>query len=80
MLGHRGPRILEALRGEEPEVLSRVDIFVKDMGIVTQAGHDAAVAIPVAAAADQLYRMALAAGLGAPDDSSIARLLRNPDG
>jgi 3-hydroxyisobutyrate dehydrogenase len=80
MLDHRGPRIIEALRGDEPEVLSRVDIFVKDMGIVAQAGHDAGVALPVAGAADQLYRMALAAGLGAQDDSTIARLLRSTAG
>jgi 3-hydroxyisobutyrate dehydrogenase len=80
MLDHRGPRIIEALRGGEPEVLSRIDIFVKDMGIVTEAGHEAGVALPVASATDQLYRLALAAGLGAHDDSTIAKVLRSTDG
>jgi 3-hydroxyisobutyrate dehydrogenase len=75
MLSNRGPRIVAALAGEEPEVLSRIDIFVKDMGIVTDAGKVAGVAMPVAAAAEQLYRLALLSGLGASDDSTLATLL-----
>jgi 3-hydroxyisobutyrate dehydrogenase len=75
MLANRGPRIVEALAGGTPEVLSRVDIFVKDMGIVADAGRAAGVALPVAAAAEQLYRLGLLAGLGARDDSMIATLV-----
>lgn len=75
MLANRGPRIIEALAGATPEVLSRVDIFVKDMGIVADAGRAAGVALPVAAAAEQLYRLGLLAGLGADDDSMIATLV-----
>jgi 3-hydroxyisobutyrate dehydrogenase len=75
MLADRGPRIIEALAGGTPEVLSRVDIFVKDMGIVAGAGRAAGVALPVAAAAEQLYRLGLLAGLGAKDDSMIATLM-----
>ena len=37
MLSNRGPRILEAYSEEGAEVLSRLDIFVKDMGIVGKA-------------------------------------------
>ena len=36
MLKDRGPRMLQ----EEPEVTSAVDIFVKDLGIVLEAGRD----------------------------------------
>lgn len=75
MLTNRGPRIAEALSGASPEVLSRVDIFVKDMGIVSDAARDAGVALPVAAAAEQLYRLGELAGLGASDDSTIATML-----
>jgi 3-hydroxyisobutyrate dehydrogenase len=76
MLSNRGPRIVQALAGEEPEVLSREDIFVKDMGIVTDAGRTAHVALPLAAAAEQLYQLGAAAGLAARDDSTIATILR----
>ncbi len=75
MLANRGPRIVEALSGRSPEVLSRVDIFVKDMGIVADAGREAGVALPVAAAAEQLYRLSESAGLGARDDSTISTIL-----
>lgn len=75
MFANRGPRIVEALAGTTPEVLSRVDIFVKDLGIVLEAGHAAGVALPVAAAAEQLYLLGQAAGLGAADDSTITTLL-----
>jgi 3-hydroxyisobutyrate dehydrogenase len=78
MLADRGPRIAQALDGEQPEVLSRADIFVKDMGIVLDAGIGAGLALPVAAAAHQLYLLAQAAGLGAADDSTVATLLAAP--
>jgi 3-hydroxyisobutyrate dehydrogenase len=78
MLADRGPRIAQALDGEQPEVLSRADIFVKDMGIVLDAGIGAGLALPVAAAAHQLYLLAQAAGLGSADDSTVATLLAAP--
>lgn len=71
MLGDRGPRAIQAYAGEEAEVKSRIDIFVKDMGIVTSAAKQAGMAVPVAAAAEQLYLQALSRGQGAMDDSSI---------
>ena len=43
MLKDRGPRMLEA----EPEVTSAVDIFVKDLGIVLDAGRDTKAALPL---------------------------------
>jgi 3-hydroxyisobutyrate dehydrogenase len=74
MLADRGPRMVEALGGE-PEVCSRVDIFVKDMGLVAALATQAHVPAPVAAAAGQLYLVAERAGLGVHDDSTIVRML-----
>ena len=74
MLADRGPRMLQAYTGGA-EVRSRVDIFVKDMGIVTDVGRDAHVPLPLTAAAAQLYLLAEAAGLGAADDSSLVTIL-----
>ena len=77
MFADRGPRMLEAYTGGA-EVKSRVDIFIKDMGIVTAVGRTSHVPLPLAAAAQQLYLIAEAAGLGAHDDSSVVTIL-SPD-
>jgi 3-hydroxyisobutyrate dehydrogenase len=69
MLNDRGPRMLQA----EPEVTSAVDIFVKDLGIVMQAGRDAKAALPMAAIAHQLFLSVSGRGAGAADDSQIIR-------
>lgn len=73
MLSNRGPRILQAYDEGGAEVLSRLDIFVKDMGIVGKAARAAGLATPVAAAAEQLYLLGQAQGLGAVDDSAVIR-------
>ena len=75
MFSDRGPRMAQAYRDEEVEVRSRLDIFVKDMGIVTGVAKGAHVPVPVAAAASQLYVLGERAGLGARDDSSVVTLL-----
>lgn len=75
MLGDRGPRAIQAYKGEAPEVKSRIDIFVKDMGIVTSAAKAAGMPVPVAAAAEQLYLQGLARGQGAMDDSTIVNIV-----
>ncbi|WP_406712378.1 NAD(P)-dependent oxidoreductase [Trueperella pyogenes] len=75
MLGDRGPRAIQASRGETPEVKSRLDIFVKDMGIVTNAAKSVGMAVPVAAAAEQLYLQGLARNRGADDDSTVITLI-----
>jgi 3-hydroxyisobutyrate dehydrogenase len=77
MFSDRGPRMLQAYQGGA-EVKSRVDIFVKDMGIVTSVGRTCHVPLPLAAAAEQLYLIAEAAGLGSHDDSSVVTIL-SPD-
>lgn len=75
MLADRGPRMLEAYGAGTPEVKSRVDVFVKDMGIVTEVARQAHVPLPLAAAAQQLYLLTEAAGLGDRDDSTVVTLL-----
>lgn len=69
MLKNRGPRMLEA----EPEVTSAVDIFVKDLGIVLDAGREARAALPLAAVAHQLFLATSGRGDGAADDSQVIR-------
>ena len=75
MLSNRGPRILEAYDGSGAEVLSRLDIFVKDMGIVGKATRAAGLPSPVAAAAEQLFLLGQAQGLGESDDSAVIRVV-----
>lgn len=75
MLGNRGPRMLQAYDEHGAEVLGRLDIFVKDMGIVTGAARDLGLATPLAAAAQQLYLMGKAKGLSGSDDSSVIKVI-----
>lgn len=75
MLSNRGPRMLEAYDDGGAEVLSRLDIFVKDMGIVGNAVRAAGLPSPLAAAAEQLYLIAQAQGLGTADDSAVIRVM-----
>ena len=75
MLSNRGPRMLAAYDDESAEVLSRLDIFVKDMGIVGKATRAAGLPSPVASAAEQLYLLGQAQGLAAEDDSAVIRVV-----
>ncbi|KAA6436124.1 NAD(P)-dependent oxidoreductase [Agrococcus sediminis] len=75
MLGNRGPRALQAYDEGGAEVLSRLDIFVKDMGIVGAAARAHHLAAPVAAAAEQLFLLGEAQGLGELDDSAVIRVV-----
>lgn len=69
MLNDRGPRMLET----DPEVTSAIDIFVKDLGIVLAAGRDSQAALPLAAAAHQLFVATSGRGDGRADDSQVIR-------
>jgi 3-hydroxyisobutyrate dehydrogenase len=60
ILGDRGPRMLQG----GAEVRSRLDIFVKDMGLVGNAARALGLATPVAAAAEQLYLLGSGPGPG----------------
>ncbi|WP_043487688.1 MULTISPECIES: NAD(P)-dependent oxidoreductase [Streptomyces] len=77
MFADRGPRMAQAYGDEADavEVRSRLDIFVKDMGIVTGIAKNAHVPVPLASAAEQLYLLGERAGLAARDDSSIVTVL-----
>jgi 3-hydroxyisobutyrate dehydrogenase len=69
MLKDRGPRMLES----DPEVTSAVDIFVKDLGIVLDAGREQKAALPIAAVAHQMFLAASGRGEGLADDSQVIR-------
>jgi L-threonate 2-dehydrogenase len=72
MLKDRGPRILQ----DEPPVTSAVDIFVKDLGIVLEAGRDIKAALPLAAGAHQMFLATSGQGHGDADDSQVIRAYR----
>ncbi|MGW0855523.1 NAD(P)-dependent oxidoreductase [Streptomyces sp. NPDC002690] len=80
MLADRGPRMVQQYEVKEdgtggPELRSRLDIIRKDMNIVVSLAKKAGVATSVAAAADQLYQLAISQGLAAQDDSALVTLL-----
>ncbi|MFD6273982.1 NAD(P)-dependent oxidoreductase [Streptomyces sp. NPDC060209] len=80
MLADRGPRMAQQYEVKEdgtggPELRSRLDIIRKDMNIVVSLAKKAGVATSVAAAADQLYQLAVSQGLAAEDDSALVTLL-----
>ncbi len=76
MLRDRGPRMLM----EEPPVTSAVDIFVKDLGIALAAGRSASMALPLAAAAHQMFLAESGSGNGLADDSQIIAAYRRLNG
>jgi 3-hydroxyisobutyrate dehydrogenase len=72
MLEDRGPRML-AREFDEPR--SALDIFVKDMGLVVEAGAGRGARTPLAEAARALYEEGAEQGLGREDDAGVIRLL-----
>ncbi|MGV2103126.1 L-threonate dehydrogenase [Rhizobium sp. 21-4511-3d] len=56
---------------------SSVNIFTKDLGIVSDLGRSLNFPLPVASTALQMFIMTAASGMGHDDDSSVARLLAN---
>ncbi len=77
MLGNRGPRMVS----DDPTVSSSVDIFVKDLGLVLDAGRSTKMGLPLAAVAHQLFLSASGMGLGGKDDSQVIAAYRalSPD-
>ena len=69
MLNDRGPRMIQA----DPAVSSAVDIFVKDLGIVLEAGRESRAALPLAALAHQFFLASSGRGDGGADDSQVIR-------
>lgn len=76
MFADRGQRMVD---GAFDEVRSALDIFVKDMGLVTEAGAAVDQATPLAAAAQALYQRGHEDGLGRKDDSVVMRVVRGLD-
>lgn len=72
MLNDRGPRMLET----DPDLTSAIDIFVKDLGIVMEAGREAKSPLLLAAAAHQLFLATSGRGGGGADDSQVIRTYR----
>lgn len=72
MLTNRGPRMLQS----DPEVTSAIDIFVKDLGIVLDAGAAVKTGLPIAAQARQAFLSASGMGLGRADDSQVIATYR----
>ena len=72
VLDDRGARMVHPT----DEVKSALDIFVKDMALVTDAAHTTGFTAPLAEAAEQLYLTGHHAGLGRRDDSTVIEVLR----
>ena len=77
MLEDRGQRMLDE---EWLPPRSALDIFVKDMGLVVDAGELAGARTPLAETARRLYQEGSQAGLGGEDDSGVIRLLSGEKG
>ncbi|MBI1218476.1 MAG: NAD-binding protein [Rhodobacteraceae bacterium] len=71
MFENRVPHILDG----DYAPRSAVNIFTKDLGIVTDIGRATSFPTPIAATALQLFVMTAAAGMGRDDDASVARML-----
>ena len=70
MFQNRGPHIVEG----DYQPRSAVEIFVKDLGIVSDVARDARFAAPLAAAALQQFLAAAGMGHGREDDAAVAKV------
>ncbi len=70
MFENRAPRVVEG----DYAARSAIDIWPKDLGIVTEIAERAALSTPVAHAALTRFREASSKGLGTLDDSAITQL------
>uniref|UniRef100_A0A7S4KC67 3-hydroxyisobutyrate dehydrogenase n=2 Tax=Odontella aurita TaxID=265563 RepID=A0A7S4KC67_9STRA len=74
MFGDRGARMIWGGGGDRPPpVMSAVDIFLKDLGIVRSEAKAARSPVPLAAAAFQQFVAARGLGLGREDDSRVVK-------
>ncbi|MTH78193.1 L-threonate dehydrogenase [Paracoccus aestuariivivens] len=71
MFENRGPQVVSG----DYTPFSAVDIFVKDLGIVTDAARALGSPVPLAESSLQLYQAASDAGLGREADAAIAKIL-----
>lgn len=70
MFGNRVPHMLD----DDYAPLSAVEIFVKDLGLVLNTGHELRLPLPLAAAAHQLFLAAAGAGWGKLDDAAVVKV------
>ncbi|MEM6439421.1 MAG: L-threonate dehydrogenase [Pseudomonadota bacterium] len=70
MFENRGPHIVD----NDYEPRSAVDIWLKDLGIVTEIARAEKTPVPLAAAALQQFIAASGAGLGREDDAAVAKV------
>ncbi len=73
MFEDRGARMIA---GQFDEPCSALDIFVKDMGLVSAAAEHAGASAPLTAAARRLYEQGHERGLGRLDDAALIEVLR----
>ena len=73
MLEDRGARMIA---GEFAQPRSALDIFVKDMGLVSAAAERAGASVPLTGAVRRLYEEGHERGLGRLDDSVLIEVLR----
>lgn len=76
MFENRVPHILEG----DYTPHSAISIFTKDLGIVSAIGRMEQFPLPVAATALQMFLATEAAGMGADDDASVARMIARVTG
>jgi L-threonate 2-dehydrogenase len=70
MFENRVPHMLD----DDFSPLSAVEIFVKDLGLVLNTGHEHRLPLPMAAAAHQLFLAAAGAGWGKLDDAAVVKV------
>lgn len=70
MFENRVPHVLEG----DYRPRSAVEIFTKDLGIISDMSRSEKFATPVASAALQMFLMAASSGMAKDDDASVARL------
>jgi len=71
MFENRVPHILEG----DYSPRSAIDIFIKDLGIVSDMGRHEKFPLQLSATALQLFLATAAAGMGRDDDASVARMI-----
>jgi len=71
MFENRVPHVLDG----DYSPRSAVDIFTKDLGIVSDMGRAEKFPLQLSATALQMFLMTAAAGMGSDDDASVARMI-----
>jgi putative dehydrogenase len=76
MFTNRVPHMLEG----DYSPRSAVEIFVKDLGLVLDTGHEIRLPLPLAASAHQLFLAAAGAGWGGLDDAAVVKVFETLGG